>query len=217
MGSNIRLGCLFSFGVNNSRVMILFGDFGLGSALSEDEQSGVFAAHYRSSDEWNFVMLIFVKQGRTVKINWRILFNQYHTKTVRKPNALTWLKEKQHFIVGFWFTTLKYWNRDSSVGTETGLWGLENRGTEVQFQARVRGWSSSKHSEHLWDQNIITLNWHRKTFRKVKRPRCKADHPPISSVEVNNEWSYNSSLSYSISWCSMKNNGRFKFAFTTLL
>jgi hypothetical protein len=57
-----------------------------------------------------------------------------------------------------------------------------------------------------WEPGAISLG--------VKRPGREADHPPPSSAEVKNAWSYTSIPEYVfMAWCLVKHRDNFTFTF----
>jgi hypothetical protein len=69
-------------------------------------------------------------------------------------------------------------SRDSSVGIALG-YGLDERGSMVRFPAAGSGAHPASYAMGASG-----------SFSGVKRPGREADHSPLASAEVKNEWSY---------------------------
>jgi hypothetical protein len=55
----------------------------------------------------------------------------------------------------------------------------------------------------------------RGSFPAVRQPGRKADHPPPSSAEFKNAWSYTSTPQYAfMAWCSVEAQGQLYLTFT---
>jgi hypothetical protein len=93
--------------------------------------------------------------------------------------------------------------------------GVSNPGSGWEF------FSSPPRQEWLWGPTQPPIQWVPGALSLgVKRPGREADHPPPSSAEVKNEWSYTSTPQYALmACCSVKkhrDNFTFIFAYLSL-
>ena len=77
--------------------------------------------------------------------------------------------------------------RDFIVGIAT-RYGLYGSGFEAGGSKRFSHFHT-RPDPPFWPPSF-PYNGHRGSFRRVKQPRCGVDHPPRSSAEVTDEWTY---------------------------
>jgi hypothetical protein len=81
---------------------------------------------------------------------------------------------------------------DSSVGIALG-YGLDDRGSRVPFPAVAGNFSLHHSVQNGSGAHPASYPMSARGFSlRVKRPGREADHSPLSSAEVKNEWSYTS-------------------------
>jgi hypothetical protein len=74
-------------------------------------------------------------------------------------------------------------------------YGLDDR--EFESREGLEIFSSPPCPDRLWGPPSLLTNGYQGAFSlEVKRPGSEADHPPSSSAEVKNAWSYTSTLIY---------------------
>jgi hypothetical protein len=88
-------------------------------------------------------------------------------------------------------------------------YGLDDLGSRDRFLAGARNFSLQHRAQNGSGAHQPPIQWAPGALSLgVKRPRREADHPPPSSAEVKNAWSYTSTPQYVfMAWCLVKHKG----------